>query len=81
MILTRIIIFRATLFSFQHASRQFHHSKHLKISKILANPQNRNPHAMRSVDETRRQIDQRRRGYRNFALLAKNIPALLVMVV
>ena len=38
-ILTQIIIFRATLCTFQHTGRQFHHYNHLKVSKILANPQ------------------------------------------
>ena len=44
MILTQIIIFRATLFPFQQAGHQFHDSNYLEVSKIPATPQTRNPH-------------------------------------
>ena len=35
--------FSATLRHFQHTSRQFHRPNYLKVSKIRANPQTRNP--------------------------------------
>ena len=49
MILSQIIIFRATLCPFQHASRQFHHPYYLKMSKIPVTPQTPNRHACPSV--------------------------------
>ena len=48
-ILTWIIIFRVTLCPFQHASRQSHYSDYLKVSKMPAIPQTRNPHVWPSV--------------------------------
>ena len=51
MILTQIIISRATLCLFQHASRQSHHYNHLKMGKIPITLQTRNPHARTSVGQ------------------------------
>ena len=45
MTLTQIIISRAILCLFQHASRQSHHYNHLKMGKIPPTPQTSSPHA------------------------------------
>ena len=45
----QIIIYRVTLYVFQHTSRQSHHSKHLKVGKMAFTPQTRNLHARPNV--------------------------------
>ena len=48
---TQIVISRATLCTFQHASYQFHYSNHPKVRKIFAAPQSCNPHARHNVGQ------------------------------